>query len=146
MNDIKRTISNVLYSFGVISILILVAITIYGAYAFSKELNELLSKSLSLEELQSLPPNPAHDSIFWPTSYFSFMFPYVLNTFTMTMLAVGTFPMIIACIAVYKFNNIGINKYRFWKFNLIFLPVYICMISLLIVIFEMMMTVVFQYF
>jgi hypothetical protein len=109
-NKIK-TGSNIVYLFCVGCVLALVAYTIYGSYAFWHG------------------PGLA--------SYLSPLMPFMLNTYAMIALSIGTVPMTIACVNFYKYNNVNKSTYKFLKFNLIFLPAYICMISLIILLFEM---------
>ena len=42
-------------------------------------------------------------------------------------LAIGTIPMILACVAVYKYN-IDKDKHKYRKMGLIFLPAYVCIL------------------
>ena len=107
-----------IYAFGVACILVLVAYTIYCHYAFW--------------------------SGAWHGSYiYSFI---ILNTYTVAALGVGVIPMTIACVLVYKHSGVSKSKNKFWKFNLLFLPAYVCGISLLYLLFEIMLTYMMRHF
>ena len=99
-----------IYSFFAICVLILAAYSIYCNYAFWEGL--------------------------WHGSYISLLTPFVFNTFVAVALGVGTIPMVLACTAFYKFNNIAKSKHRFLKGLIIWLPACVCFFSLLVLFHE----------
>lgn len=113
--DVKnrvKTIINGIYSFCVICVLALTAYAIYCHYAFWEGL--------------------------WHGSYISLGMPFVFNTYVAVALGVGVIPMVLACIAVYKFNDIAKSKYRILKGLIIWLPACICLLSLLVLLHEIL--------
>ena len=130
MRNNKRTISNAVYLFGTSCVLFLVAITIFSDYALRATVHGLLSLPLSpfQELLVQLTKNSG------PPPY-GILY---IHRYTPFVLAVGTLPMIIACVFFYKLNNISKSRYKLWKFNLIFLPAYICVVNLWIALFTIM--------
>ena len=83
--------SNIVYAIGVLCVLILGSIALFGP-------NEL--------------PNP------------NAMVP--LSFSALICLIVGTVPMVLACTAVYLFNDIKNKRHKVINFILIFLPGFIC--------------------
>jgi hypothetical protein len=62
------------------------------------------------------------------------MIPWSLRDIAFVGLAVGAVPMLSACMAVYKFNNIRLNTHKKRDMILLFLPGFLCGICLLVVI------------
>ena len=136
----KRTIItlNIIYFTGVFCVLALVAVAVFSLNALDASVNNLLSRPLSpLEEIlvrltaNSSPPP-------FGILYIHRRIPFVL--------AVGTIPMIIACIFFYRLNGINKSKYKLWKFNLIFLPTYVCIFSLWFVVHNIVVSWAFRNF
>lgn len=103
MNRMKsaKNISNVIYSVGVLIVLCLAVITLFGS-------NEAI--------------NP--DS----------MIPLTWKEQSFIFLSIGTIPMFLACIAVYKFNGVKNSQHKKRNFIFIFLPGIICFACALFII------------
>jgi hypothetical protein len=54
------------------------------------------------------------------------MIPYSMRDFSFVGLAIGSIPMFIAAMAVYKFNQVKQSIHRKRNFLLLFSPVFIC--------------------
>ena len=54
------------------------------------------------------------------------MIPYSCRSGAFLWLALGTVPMLLACMAVYKFNDIKNSVHKKRNFALVFLPGFIC--------------------
>jgi len=116
----KKTILNWIYLIGVACVIILVTYAIYCNHGF-------WSNS-------------------WNGRYSSIFMPFIFNAYALGALAVGAIPMTAVCILVYKQNKISKSKYKFVKFNLIFLPSYLCIICLWALLHEVMAFYTFQNF
>ena len=62
------------------------------------------------------------------------MIQWSMHEYAIVGLAVGAIPMILACMAVYKFNKIKQSQHRKRNLLLVFLPGFLCGVSLLTVI------------
>lgn len=118
-NKIRITINGV-YFFCVLCVLILASYSIYSYYAFWEGL--------------------------WHGSYISLWIPFIFNTYVAVALGVGAIPMVLLCLAVYKNNNIARNKHRILKGFLIWLPACICLLSLLVLLHEVLITNTLHFF
>lgn len=92
-SKILKIISDAIYSIGVIIVLLLIALAVFGS-------------------------NEYRD----PTA----MIPLTWKQLAIIWLAFGAIPMLLACIAVYKFNDIKISLHKKRNFFLVFLPGFIC--------------------
>ena len=54
------------------------------------------------------------------------MVPWSMRDYAFVGLAIGSIPMLLACMALYKFNNIKSKKHKKILFPIIFLPCFIC--------------------
>ena len=61
------------------------------------------------------------------------MLPSSMREIAFIWLAIGTTPMLLSCIAVYRFNNIKESEHTKRILILIFLPAFLCGICLLVV-------------
>lgn len=127
MQNKIKIICNIVYIIGVICVIVLIAYTIYGNYMFEVSLNELilLTYDLTYDELL----------IFFSEYGGS---PRYRPRYAIPMIGLGTFPMVITCLFVCKYNNVYKSEHKFWKSKLIFLPAYICIACLLYTCFELM--------
>ena len=89
---IAKTISNIVYSIGVVCVLLLGVMVLF----FS-------------------------DKYLDPTAMVPIGFSASL------WLVIGMIPMIIACLAVYIFNNLRKSKHKIRNFILVFLPGFVCL-------------------
>ena len=117
MNSTKtlRMISNIVYTVGIIIVLCLGTISLFG-------LNEAIDSTA--------------------------MLPFTWKEQAFMGLALGTVPMLFACMAVYKFNAIKNSTHKKRNFIFIFLPVFICSTCALyvigVIVVGMINTFVFQ--
>ncbi len=88
-----KIISDAIYSVGVIIVLCLIALALFGS-------------------------NEYRD----PTA----MIPFTWKELAIIWLAFGTIPMLLACMAIYRFNAIKNSTHKKRNFILIFLPGFIC--------------------
>ena len=98
---ILRIISNAVYTVGVVIVLYLATISIFGS-------NEPINSTA--------------------------MIPFTWKEHAFIWLALGIVPMLLACMAVYKFNDIKISTHKNRNFIFIFLPGFICSACALFVI------------
>lgn len=54
------------------------------------------------------------------------MLPFTWRELAFMWLAVGSVPMLLACMVVYKFNAIKNSSHKIRNFILIFIPIFIC--------------------
>jgi hypothetical protein len=93
MEQAAKTISNLIYCFGVGVALTLGSLALFGSHEFV---------------------NPGA------------MLPITIREQAFIALAVGSIPMLLACMAVYKFNRIKTSLHQKRNFALIFLPGFLC--------------------
>ncbi len=93
MNKSTRIISNIVYGIGVVVVISLACVTLFGS-------------------TQMINPDA--------------MIPFTLKEQAFIWLSFGTIPMLLASMAVYKFNAIKNSTYKKRYCFLIFLPSFIC--------------------
>ena len=101
MNKTLKIVSNMVYGIGVVIVIGLSAVVIFGS----------------------------NEAVF-PDA----MIPYTWKEQAFIWLGLGSIPMLLACMAVCKFNAIKISSHKKRSFVLIFLPCFICAACALFVI------------
>ena len=104
-----NAISQIVYSIGIFCVIVLVAVSFWGS-----------GWSLVVDS----DFNQTH---FSPYFYLDPGARIPVNHIGGFGLAIGTIPMILACVAVYKYN-VDKSKHKYRKIGLIFLPAYVCIL------------------
>ena len=120
-------LSIAVYSIGVFCVLVLAPVSLFASglsFVFDSDFNwTLASPYFFIDPNDRIPVN--HIALYG--------------------LAFGVFPMILACMAVYKYC-VDKSKHKYRKFNLIFLPAYVCIIGMMILVFNIVVGRAMQYF